>query len=102
MSCNKPGGLKFTINGNPYWNSVLVFNVAGAGNVVAMSMRGGSNYFYTMRRDWGQNWDCYEKFTGQGLTFRVTTGLGKTVTFWNVFSSNWWFGMTAQARYNIW
>ncbi|CAM6083384.1 unnamed protein product [Calypogeia fissa] len=101
VKCNKPGGIKFTIGGNPYWNSVLVFNVAGAGNVVQMSVRIG-NYFQTMTRDWGQNWDCYNKLTGQSLTFRVTTGLGTTITFWNVFPSTWWFGLTAQAHYNIW
>lgn len=102
MPCKKQGGIKFNINGNPYFNLVLVYNVAGGGNVYAMAMKGGNSAWCTMGRNWGQNWQSSVKLTGQGLSFRVTLGSGKMLVFNNVAPSSWQFGQTYQASSNFW
>lgn len=101
MPCKKQGGIKFNINGNPYFNLVLVYNVAGGGNVYAMAMKGGNSAWCTMGRNWGQNWQSSVKLTGQGLSFRVTLGSGKMLVFNNVAPSSWQFGQTYQASSNF-
>ncbi|KAG6550928.1 hypothetical protein Mapa_007543 [Marchantia paleacea] len=99
--CQKTGGIKFSMNGNPYWNLVLVHNVAGGGNVHAMQIKGSRTGFMQMKQNWGQNWEAYCNLVGQSVTFKVTLGNGRTVTFWNAVSSNWKFGQTYQAKYNF-
>ncbi|MFX9189224.1 expansin C-terminal domain-related protein, partial [Acinetobacter baumannii] len=42
VTCQKTGGMKFEIKGNPYWILVLVYNVAGAGDVIDMKVKGSS------------------------------------------------------------
>ncbi|KAL2644350.1 hypothetical protein R1flu_011937 [Riccia fluitans] len=100
-SCRKSGGMKFSMNGNPYWNLVLVHNVAGGGNVHGMQIKGSRTSFMTMRQNWGQNWESYSQLVGQAITFRVMLGNGRTATFWNVVGSGWRFGQTWQASYNF-
>ncbi|KAL3697604.1 hypothetical protein R1sor_011680 [Riccia sorocarpa] len=99
--CRKSGGIKFTMNGNPYWNLVLVHNVADRGNVHWMQIKGSRTGFMGMRQNWGQNWESYSQLLGQDITFTVTLGNGRTVTFWNAVGSKWWFGQTWQSSYNF-
>ncbi|KAG6546997.1 hypothetical protein Mapa_011614 [Marchantia paleacea] len=101
VPCKKQGGIKFTLNGNPYFNLVLVYNVGGAGNVYAMSIKGSKTDWYPMARNWGQNWQAMVRLTGQSLSFRVTLGNGKTQVFKNVAPTNWKFGQTYQASSNF-
>ncbi|BBN05346.1 expansin [Marchantia polymorpha subsp. ruderalis] len=101
VRCYKPGGIKFTLTGNPFFNLVLVYNVGGAGNVYGMAIKGSRTDFYPMSRNWGQYWQAFVKLTGQSLTFRVTLGNGKSTTFWNVAPANWQFGQTVAATYNF-
>ncbi|KAL2652292.1 hypothetical protein R1flu_020420 [Riccia fluitans] len=102
VSCKKQGGIKFTLNGNPYFNLVLVYNVGGAGNVYAMQMKGSkSTNWNAMSRNWGQNWQAMVKLTGQSLAFRVTLGNGRSKDFFNVAPSNWQFGQTYAASSNF-
>ncbi|KAG6541864.1 hypothetical protein Mapa_016692 [Marchantia paleacea] len=102
VSCVKAGGVRFTLNGNPWFNLVLVHNVAGDGNVVTIKMKGSkSTMWYTMKQNWGQNWELKQKLYGQALSFQITTGYGKTMTFTNCASANWQFGQTYEAGSNF-
>ncbi|KAH9539825.1 hypothetical protein CY35_15G077400 [Sphagnum magellanicum] len=100
INCVKAGGIRFTVNGNPYFNLVTITNVGGSGIVVAVKMRGDRTAWYPMSRNWGQNWQCSWKLVGQGIWFMVTTSDGRVTTS-RVANANWGFGQTfegAQVR----
>jgi hypothetical protein len=100
INCVKAGGIRFTINGNPFFNLVTITNVGGSGIVVAVRMRGDHTAWYPMARNWGQNWQCSWKLVGQGISFMVTTSDGRVTTS-RVANANWRFGQTfegAQVR----
>ncbi|KAL2633810.1 hypothetical protein R1flu_005289 [Riccia fluitans] len=101
VACFKSGGIRFLVNGNPWFNLVLVYNVAGGGNVMNMQMRGIETTFLTMRRNWGQNWELQQKLQGQSLSFRVTLGNGRVLLASNVAPTNWQFGQTFEDANNF-
>ncbi|KAL2633049.1 hypothetical protein R1flu_004528 [Riccia fluitans] len=101
VSCIKEGGVRFTLNGNPWFNLVLISNVAGDGNVASVQMKGSQTSWFSMTHNWGQNWHLSQKLQGQALSFQLTTGFGKTLTFTNVASSGWSFGQTWEADSNF-
>ncbi|KAJ7571142.1 hypothetical protein O6H91_01G151100 [Diphasiastrum complanatum] len=74
VPCYKQGGINFTINGNPWFNFVLVSNVGGVGDISAVSVEGYGTGWISMKRTWGQNWECDTVLVGQSLSFQVTTG----------------------------
>ncbi|XP_021850241.2 expansin-A25-like [Spinacia oleracea] len=103
IRCIKQGGVKFLINGNPYFLLVLVFDVAGAGDVTNMKIKGSDNKWVPMKRNWGMNWQVgYEDWvSNESLSFQVTTSDGKTLKFINVVPPNWKFGMTFEGKSNF-
>ncbi|OAE28164.1 hypothetical protein AXG93_2515s1010 [Marchantia polymorpha subsp. ruderalis] len=97
VSCLKQGGVRFQINGNNWFFLVLVMNVAGAGDVQAVAIKGTRSEWISMQRNWGQNWasDGPPELVGQALSFRVTLGLTKeTLDFIDVAPADWQFGQT--------
>ncbi|XP_071688767.1 expansin-A9-like [Rutidosis leptorrhynchoides] len=99
VPCNKQGGIRFTINGNPYFTMVLVWNVGGAGDVTGMEVKGHESVKWnTMSRNWGQKWVTNVVLVGQSLSFRVRTSDQRTSTSLHVAPRNWQFGQTFEGK----
>lgn len=105
VPCSKTGGIRFTLNGSPYYLSILVSNVGGFGDVQALSIKGSnSGSFESLTQNWGQVWSLSQPFVGQELSFGATVGdtsYEQKLTFSNVVPSNWQFGTTYEANSNF-
>ncbi|KAJ8431746.1 hypothetical protein Cgig2_028963 [Carnegiea gigantea] len=95
VPCVKKGGMKFLLQGNPYWLLVLVYNVGGAGDVANVKIKGSrTGKWLQMVHNWGQNWQTSEHLSGQSLSFQVTASDGRTVQSDSVVPANWQLGQT--------
>ncbi|KAE8732916.1 putative Ribosomal protein S19e family protein [Hibiscus syriacus] len=74
------GRCKFKIKGNQWWILVLVYNVAGSGDVIDVKMKGSSTDWIQMWRNWGQNWQTSANLIVKACRFRW---LQATVEWWS-------------------
>ncbi|KAM2242457.1 hypothetical protein ACFX1S_009414 [Malus domestica] len=99
VPCQKKGGIRFTITGNPYFNEVLVWNVGGAGDIISVQVKGSDKLKWTtMSRMWGQRWVTGAKMVGESLTFRVEASDRRHSTSWHVAPKTWQFGQTFEGK----
>ncbi|XP_061366758.1 expansin-A4-like [Gastrolobium bilobum] len=100
VPCKKEGGIRFTMNGNPYFNLVKVWNVGGAGEIVRVQvMKDDGKFKWTdLRRNWGQNWDTDVRLVGERLSFRVTASDGRSSVSRRVAPKYWQFGQTYEGK----
>lgn len=101
IPCVKKGGIRFLLNGNAWFNLVLVYNVAGAGAVDNMEMKGSGSSFFTMTRNWGENWELKQKLVGQPLAFRLTLSDNTKLTSNSAVPKWWRFGSTYECTQNF-
>ncbi|XP_059654376.1 expansin-A9-like [Cornus florida] len=98
VPCEKQGGIRFTVSGNPYFDLVMVWNVGGDGAVTAVEVKGDKPNWFPMKRNWGQLWETHEMLCGQSLSFKVTTSDGKCVTNMDVLPKDWQYGPTYEGH----
>ncbi|CAL9044940.1 expansin-A10 [Musa acuminata AAA Group] len=94
VKCIREDGVRFTIDGKGFFYTVLISNVAGAGDVTAVKIKGSVTGWLPMGRTWGQNWHISADLKGQALSFEVTSSDGVTLTSYNVAPKDWDFGKT--------
>ncbi|KAK6927790.1 RlpA-like protein, double-psi beta-barrel domain [Dillenia turbinata] len=98
IHCRKEGGIRFTMNGSGIFLSVLISNVAGAGDVAAVKIKGSQTGWLPMGRNWGQNWLINADLRDQPLSFEVTTSDAITLTSYSVAPKDWKFGQTFEGK----
>jgi expansin len=102
VQCQRTGGIKFSFSGNAYWLLVTVLNVAGPGDVSAMSVKGDNTDWIPMSQNWGVMWQAFSNLGGQGLSFQIAAGSSSdTIICNNVADAYWGLGMTYQAFNNF-
>ncbi|KAG8645466.1 expansin-A13 [Manihot esculenta] len=98
IKCRKDGGIRFTISGSSIFISVMISNVAGAGDITAMKIKGSRTGWLQMGRNWGQNWHINADLKNQPLSFEVTNSDGITITSYNVAPKGWSFGQSFEGK----
>ncbi|KAL6641376.1 hypothetical protein ACP70R_019557 [Stipagrostis hirtigluma subsp. patula] len=103
VPCVRKGGLRFALQGNPYWLLAYVMNVAGAGDVGEMWVRGGGRAgWIRMSHNWGAAYQAFAQLGGKPLSFKLTSYTTRqTVVATNVAPASWCLGLTYQARVNF-
>ncbi|KAJ3669806.1 hypothetical protein LUZ60_010130 [Juncus effusus] len=98
VPCVKQGGIHFQMQGNPYWIMILIYNVAGAGDITEVLIKGTNTDWVHMIRNWGQNWQTDMRLVGEPLSFQIKTSDGKVVQSDNAVPADWQFGQTYEGK----
>ncbi|CAI0435094.1 unnamed protein product [Linum tenue] len=98
VPCKKHGGVRFQVNGRDYFELVTITNVAGAGSIKSVSIKGSKTGWLPMSRNWGANWQSNSYLNGQSMSFQITTTDGEMRTFNDIVPANWGFGQTFSSR----
>ncbi|KAL8136361.1 hypothetical protein V2J09_002362 [Rumex salicifolius] len=98
INCRREGGIRFAIDGTNFFISVLISNVAGAGDIVDVKIKGSQTGWLPMGRNWGQNWIISANLKNQPLSFEVTSSNGESVISYNVAPKTWSFGQTFEGK----
>ncbi|XP_065855040.1 expansin-A4-like [Euphorbia lathyris] len=103
VPCKRNGGIQFTINGNQWFYDVIIWNVAAAGDLDGVDVKGDNKllHWVEMERDWGSTWKTKSILVNESLSFRLIASDDKTLTSLNVTPRNWQFGQTYQAHNNF-
>ncbi|KAF3324751.1 Expansin-A7 [Carex littledalei] len=102
VPCKRTGGIKFKFSGNAYWLLVTPLNVAGAGDIGAMSIKGSKTDWIQMSQNWGVMWQAFSNLGGQALSFQIWAGSSSdTIICNNVADAYWGVGLTYQAYNNF-
>lgn len=99
--CSKKGGVQFQITGNPFSNTVLLYNVGGSGDIKDVKIKGTNTPWTQMKHNWGANWSAGVQLVGQALSFQVTDTDGKMLQFNNVAPATWQFGQIFDGKINF-
>ncbi|KAG5534386.1 hypothetical protein RHGRI_022495 [Rhododendron griersonianum] len=98
IKCRKEGGVRFAVDGAGIFLSVLISNVAGVGDTVAVKIKGSRTGWLPMGRNWGQNWHINADLKNQPLSFEITSSDGVTLTSYSVAPKNWSYGQTFEGK----
>nr|GEU92221.1 expansin-A7-like [Tanacetum cinerariifolium] len=102
VPCVRKGGIRFSFQGNGYWLLVYVMNVAGAGDINQMWVKGTKTAWISMSHNWGASYQAFATLKGQALSFKITSYTTKqTIMANNVAPANWNLGLTYQALTNF-
>lgn len=63
--------------------------MGGDGDVVGVNIKGSNSSWIQMSRNWGQNWQIFDRLDGQSLSFQVSISNGKKMWFKDVVLFNW-------------
>ncbi|KAJ3680417.1 hypothetical protein LUZ60_016695 [Juncus effusus] len=94
VKCVRDEGVRFFIDGRKFFYTVLISNVAGAGDVKSVKIKGSNTGWLQMGRNWGQIWHINVDLKGQPLSFELTSSDGVILTCYNVAPKDWLFGKT--------
>lgn len=107
VPCQRTGGVRFYVTGNPYWLLLHIMNVGGAGDVcqVAVRMVGGNGGWITTSKNWGSTFQAFSALDkSKGLAVKLTTcgDPQQSIVVGDAIPSWWSTGLTYQGSNNFW
>ncbi|KAL9256240.1 Expansin-A23-like protein [Drosera capensis] len=102
ISCSARGGIRLRIaKANNNWILVLVYNVAGAGTISGVKIKGNDGIWRQMTRNWGVNYQTGGNWYGQSMSFQITATDGRTIEVDYVVPGSWQVGQSFQGKTNF-
>lgn len=94
VPCQRTGNVKFSLYGNPWFVTVLVWNVAGSGDLRAIYARVNGGPWQALFRNWGASWTMAGGgFYGKSIDFRFMSGYtNEKLVLVSAVPSYWSFG----------